>query len=157
MLGCTQDSPSPQVGMRDRAGKQHLYLLFKKKKKIYKNIKIEKRLNCAESAHFPSGRQTQSKTFYTNQFLHSSMQGVIRLLRSNFLSRPPRPRGAWGHSLSVCLSTGVGSWRCGGGVCHAISLCARSRLRASCARECVHRSPAMMMPTVPKGLLGLSR
>lgn len=131
----------PQVGMRDRAGKQHLYLLFRKNKE---NIEIENSLRRGERVHFPCGWLTQAKTFYTNQFFYSSMQSETRLLRSHFLPRPHlEVRG-----VTLSTPTCVRAWR-GALGCHA-------RLHASCARECVHRSPAMM-PTVPKGLLGLSR
>lgn len=122
------------------------------------NTKMENRPSHAGSAHFPSGWLMQAKIFffffYTTQFSHSSMRRIIRLLRSNFLPRPPPPpfpRGARG-SLSPPPRLRVCAYVCPsiGGGRHVISLCGHSRSHASCAWECVHRSPAMM-PTVPKG------
>lgn len=82
------------------------------------NTKMENRLSRAGSAHFPSGWLTQAKIFfffYTNQFSHSSMRRIIRMLRSNFLPRPPAlppfPEVRGGHSLprlaSACVPTCV--------------------------------------------------
>lgn len=106
----------PQVGMRDRAGKQHLYLLFGKNKE---NIEIENSLSRGESVHFPCGFPTQAKTFYTNQFLHSSMQSVIRLLRSHFLPRPhPEVRG-----VTLSTPTCVQAWRVHGGSRGVMHVC----------------------------------
>lgn len=129
-----------QVGRRDCAGKRRVYLYCRKNE----NTKMENGLGRAGSAHFPSGWLAHASFFflfliliffYTNQFSHSSVRSLIRLLRSNFLPRPPR--GARGHSLprlaAACLRVserGAGGRGEGWGR-HVFSLCGRSRLHAS--------------------------